>query len=1383
MTIGTGAGEPVPGGSRPRGARPARPPALEAFVEPDVLLLAESLSLAATIERELVRSLRLALHPDLPANIEARLWFSVLVARRGADGFTLDTGFLPRLRRRLLARSPVRTPAATPMGTDQEPARWVTGAPASAADVRAFLVAYRARRPTTPYLHLEEDLVWYGLRPDGRPEVDRRFGAVVQHMNAEPGIARQIALWAARVLPRLPREALRGSAAAALLAHCASIHLDGRHVLVVEPPAEDFGRWLPVVLPDGLPTRTIGARVAAGQLELSEPAATGSVGFVAPATDPMVVRLLRPGPVAGRPRLLLAHSQGHLDLAIQIATFVSACGFAATTRLVIRRAVDGVLGPDLPLPRLGGSDAIVVVGSRTTGLEKLVMEVDCDAVVATDTRQADGWLRSGFPLPPQTPLIDWSHDSHNSHGHLRAALLRALTPRMERAAVQETVSLRTGATIATTVNPPVWLRGTGQSWLILQDTLPAGVEPLEDGEPRTFAGYRLRGYLYRDTRLRGRRTYLARAESGELVVVKVFERTLEQPRRRDFEHVLTVWRALSRQPDLPLVRMIDAAPDERPPYVVTNYETGPTLAERLDGGPLDPDEIYTFALSVARALAALHENRIVHGSVFPDHVIFSARGPLLRGIEKAAPRREPFVPGNRAYGSDVEDWALLVLRAASGRQPTMRIREDLVGQDQSAEAESMARLPARLSSIVGQTLVDGPQHPVSAAEIVDRLLTGPSDSGLSPGVDDTAEPTIRPVTLMGIALAGFSSYDEPGRREARQRLRDLVQSTYREVSVAGDLLELQDRGDGIVACIDAPVSEAVIVADLVRELRIGLAELNDSLSDGPRMRLRVALYQGETVRVAGGWVNQSVVAMARYLDSVPALAALDNLPGADLAVILAEQLYQNAVREPHRGLDPATFVQVVIAVKNFTAKGRVHVPGVAVKDVRTALVRHIPLYSAEEAEHAANVIAHLYHDSEEIRRFLISVGLSRGRLPSPSSISALDYWRKVLSDAVTGIIDIHDVYAAAARSYPANPGLRDLLARYPSSDPATRRPADPARARIVDIVLDNEEREALLDELMILYGGEYDARLLLSRISYPPAMIPAWRNPRSFWHEVFHRIDGGVMYAPYRTLLLATLGDFPANGIVGPIAERHLSGSAIDQARRTAVRLSNLSLDASGASEIDGQKWTLSSPEVFVLIQKVADLVPHEQECHAILNAIDLPPDMLPRQTSNSLTLWYQALEKIIQGAIQDGLSRLLDLLVERFPANRDLRVLRDRHLADQPDPDQSGASSVGTTDAPDASEFTELSGLADVLSDLFRSRPDAMAILREIDFPRPITPGWETPQDFWWAVTGDISAGILNDGPRKLITAARQRYPGNQALTRLARTYLLDTEGKDGDH
>jgi hypothetical protein len=178
-------------------------------------LLAQSVSLAVRIEPELLRAIRLRLHPELTVEAESAVWFSPLVEARNPLGFVFRQEALPLLRAAL----------------KQDPQRLQ----------RSWEISSMQHRGISPAVALEERLTWRALTepPPGPFWDDWRRDVEQDLQSVLAGLVRQnragLATWAARALPRLPpmpvhADLLEDLAHAAMLRGTPPIALAGRPV-------------------------------------------------------------------------------------------------------------------------------------------------------------------------------------------------------------------------------------------------------------------------------------------------------------------------------------------------------------------------------------------------------------------------------------------------------------------------------------------------------------------------------------------------------------------------------------------------------------------------------------------------------------------------------------------------------------------------------------------------------------------------------------------------------------------------------------------------------------------------------------------------------------------------------------------------------------------------------------------------------------------------------------------------------------------------------------------------------------------------------------------------------------------------------------------------
>ncbi|AXX27959.1 hypothetical protein APASM_0594 [Actinosynnema pretiosum subsp. pretiosum] len=135
-------------------------------------------------------------------------------------------------------------------------------------------------------------------------------------------------------------------------------------------------------------------------------------------------------------------------------------------------------------------------------------------------------------------------------------------------------------------------------------------------------------------------------------------------------------------------------------------------------------------------------------------------------------------------------------------------------------------------------------------------------------------------------------------------------------------------GDSATLSFGASVPKAFVLGDFVlRELAVALGHVNRSVSDAYRLRVRVAVDDGEAVVNHPQINGEPVVTTSRIIEAAPFRAAVANALDQDFGVIVSDQFHHEVVRSGDRGLDRIDFRRVDVEVKDFRGPAWVHVPG------------------------------------------------------------------------------------------------------------------------------------------------------------------------------------------------------------------------------------------------------------------------------------------------------------------------------------------------------------------------------------------------------------------------------------------------------------------------
>jgi tRNA A-37 threonylcarbamoyl transferase component Bud32 len=201
----------------------------------------------------------------------------------------------------------------------------------------------------------------------------------------------------------------------------------------------------------------------------------------------------------------------------------------------------------------------------------------------------------------------------------------------------------------------------------------------------------------------------------------------------------------------------ETCPDGRT-YLVTDLVDGPTLAERLKGGPLDAATVRDLALGLAAALAHVHSRGFIHRDIKPANILLDEGGHprladfgIARALDGTVATATGAIAGTAAYlapeqargeavesPADVYALGLVLLEALTGR------REYPGTAVESATARLFRRpvVPAglqwHLTSLLKSMTDPDPARRPTAAEVAAALAddvptaTGTSTSPVTP---------------------------------------------------------------------------------------------------------------------------------------------------------------------------------------------------------------------------------------------------------------------------------------------------------------------------------------------------------------------------------------------------------------------------------------------------------------------------------------------------------------------------------------------------------------------------------------------------------------------------------------------------------------------------
>ena len=193
-------------------------------------------------------------------------------------------------------------------------------------------------------------------------------------------------------------------------------------------------------------------------------------------------------------------------------------------------------------------------------------------------------------------------------------------------------------------------------------------------------------------------------------------------------------------------------------FIAMAYYEGPSLKQKIGGGPLPIREALAHFADVAEGLRRAHEARIVHRDIKPANVMLDEAGQVkivdfgLAKMSGADLTREPRAMGTIAYmspeqthGSGVDRrtdiWSLGVLfyEMLTGRRPFLGDTQGrLIYAIRYAEPipirELRSEVPAVVASVVSRCLEKNPaKRYQTVSELLDAVRVVERDASFSPG--------------------------------------------------------------------------------------------------------------------------------------------------------------------------------------------------------------------------------------------------------------------------------------------------------------------------------------------------------------------------------------------------------------------------------------------------------------------------------------------------------------------------------------------------------------------------------------------------------------------------------------------------------------------------
>ncbi|MEU4828533.1 hypothetical protein AB0H37_42350 [Actinomadura sp. NPDC023710] len=151
-------------------------------------------------------------------------------------------------------------------------------------------------------------------------------------------------------------------------------------------------------------------------------------------------------------------------------------------------------------------------------------------------------------------------------------------------------------------------------------------------------------------------------------------------------------------------------------------------------------------------------------------------------------------------------------------------------------------------------------------------------------------------TLIGVDIPRFGDQrrDADAQRLLRKHLYEHLQRAFEISHMPWTACYAEDRGDGALILLPSDTAPTDVMDPLAHHLTALLRRSNRLANDLGRLRLRMAVHAGDVEHDDHGVLGAALTHLFRLLEAPAFKQRLQQVPDADLAMLVSQELYQHA---------------------------------------------------------------------------------------------------------------------------------------------------------------------------------------------------------------------------------------------------------------------------------------------------------------------------------------------------------------------------------------------------------------------------------------------------------------------------------------------------------